>query len=641
VVIQGVEMVETENKKRLYAVMISLIAVCMSLFHIYYNTLGFITNLKLCAFHLMFAMVLIFLTFPSSRKKRADGGLKRPNVLDIILALLAIAVGLYIIFEENSLVFRYGNPNSWDVLFGSVAVILTLEITRRTIGLPLVITATMFLGYAFFGQYIKGPLSHRGYGIERVISSLYLFTDGIYGTPLAVVATVVIFFIIFGAFLEKSGGGEFFITLAYSLTGRMKGGPAKTAVIASGLMGTISGSAVANVVTTGTFTIPMMKKIGYKAAVAGAIEAAASSGGYIMPPVMGAAAFILCEFTGRAYIDIVKVAIAPALIYYIAVYAFVHFEAAKHNILGVERKELPDFWKTLLSGSHFLLAFLVLLYLLVKQYSPALAAIAGFSSVAAASMLRRGTRMSIRDILGALELGARNCVTVSAACACAGIIIAVINLTGLGLTFSSLLLSIASGQLFIGVCLTLLAGTLLSMSLTVTADYIILAILAAPALVSLGLDLLTAHFIALWCAVLSNVTPPLALAAYAASGIAKSDPMRTALYAARVAKVFFAMPFVLAFYPIITGNPMEIIYTTTVISISFICFTASFVGYFIKICSQFERVTLSAAGGLFLWPGLIFDLVAGLLVISIIIKQLYALRLSKRDSTKLIMPTRE
>jgi len=600
---------------------ISIIAIGMSLFHIYYTTIGFITSLKLYAFHLMFAMVLIFLTFLSFKNKNAK--LHQPSMLDIIFAILGVLVGFYIIFEEQNLGFRYGNPNFWDILFGSIAIILTLEATRRTVGLPLVITTLLFLLYAFLGHYLKGPLSHRGYEFERVISQIYLFTDGIYGTPIAVVATIVILFIIFGAFLEKSGGGEFFITLAYSLTGRMRGGPAKTAVIASGLMGTISGSAVANVVTTGTFTIPMMKKIGYRPEAAAAIEAAASSGGYIMPPVMGAAVFILCEFTGVPYIDIVKISIAPALIYYISVYAFVHFEACKYNILGVDRKELPNFGRTIINGSHFALSFLFLVWVLVAQYSPALAAIAGFSSVALASMIRKSTRMRFKDIMGALELGARNCLVVSAACACAGIIMAIINLTGLGLAFSSMLLSLASGKLLIAVLLTLLAGTLLSMSLTVTADYLILAILAAPALVSLGLDIVTAHFVVLWSSVLSNVTPPVALASYAAAGIAKSDPMKTALLGARVGKAFFAMPLIFVYYPILSGDVVQVILIGAMISLSFICFTASFVGYFITLSGLFDRIMLSVVGILLLWPNNLLSLIGGFLLLFVIIKQRY------------------
>lgn len=614
------------NRKLITRGIISVIAISMSLFHIYYSTFGFLTTLKLRSFHLMFAMVLIFLTYPSYKN---NGQEKEyfSSKFDCLLAILSVIVGLYIIFEEKELGFRMGQANTWDIIVGVILVILTLEITRRAVGLPLVITAVVFLTYAFFGNYLPSFFAHRGYSLGRVISHLCLFTDGIYGIPIGVCARFILMFILFGAVLEKTGGGDFFMRLANAIAGKGKGGPAKVAVVASGFMGSISGSAVANVVATGTFTIPMMKKVGYKPSIAGAIEAAASSGGYIMPPVMGAAAFIISEFTGYAYINIAKISFIPAIIYYSSIYAFVHFNACKEGIHGLNSENIPPLKKTLKEGGYFLVGIFVLLFMLIKQYSPAFSVIIACSLILLLSFIRQAVKkMTFKDVIEALELGARNTLMVSAACACAGIIIGIITLTGVGLAFSSSVLVFTYGKLILGIILTMLAGVFLSMSLVVVADYIVLAILFAPALVNLGLDLLTAHLICLWCASFSNVTPPVALASYAAAGIAKSNPMKTALYGVRIAKGFYIMPFLFAYTSLLSENIWTTIYTGFMISIGLICLEAALSGHFLKRLNSFEKFCLLAVSILTIYPKRISNFFGITLLIYIFIKQRYLTR---------------
>ncbi len=604
------------NKQKKLILSVFIIAIGMSLYHIYFATFGFTTTLKLRSFHLMFAMVLIFLTYPFSKKMDRKGHI--PNTWDFICIGLALVVGFYIVLNEYELGFRLGSPTSWDIVFGSIAILLILEISRRTVGWPMVAVTLFFLAYGFWGNYLPGSLSHRGYSFQRIVGHLYCFTDGVYGMPLGVIASFVLLFILFGAILERSGGGEFFINIAYSITGRMRGGPAKTAVIASALMGSISGSAVANVATTGTFTIPMMKKIGYKSHVAGAIESAASSGGYIMPPIMGSAIFLLCQFTGVPYIHIVKISVIPALIYFISIYAFVHFEACDKGIMGLSAEELPDFKKTLFNGGHFILGFLVLLYILIMKYSPAYAAIGGFTSVIAAGMLRKSTRMGVKDILTALEKGARNCVPISAACACAGIIVGVVSLTGVGLKFSSLVMDLAAGKLVYAILLAMAAGVIMSMSMIITADYIILAILAAPALINLGLEQVTAHLVILWCACYSNLTPPIALAAYTGAGIAGANTIKTALYATRIGKAFYIMPLVLAYTPILSNDMKVVCGVGVMVALSLICLEAALANYFLRKTNTTETVCLYSIALLFIWPNLV-TYIAGTALLAVVI----------------------
>ena len=409
---------------------------------------------------------------------------------------------------------------------------------RRSIGPELPIVAIIFLLYAYFGPKLPGLLGHRGYDLRRIIYHTYLTTEGIFGTPLSVSSTYVFLFILFGAFLDKTGVGKFFIDMAFSLTGHMRGGPAKTAVVASCLMGSISGSSVANTVTTGAFTIPLMKRVGYKPHFAGAVEAAASTGGQIMPPVMGAAAFIMAEFTGISYLEIIISAAIPAILYYLAVGTMVHLEACKLGLRGVSRAELPH-TRDVLVKIYLLLPVVFIIYFLVKGFTPFKAAywgiigtvLIGIVDVIVNYLLRHEGQINVRqyivNMIDALADGARGSVSVAMACATAGIVVGVVTLTGLGLKVATLIIALAGGNLLLTLFFTMIASIILGMGLPTTAKYIVLATMAAPALTDLGVPLMAAHLFILYFGVIADVTPPVALAAYAGAGIAGANAMQT------------------------------------------------------------------------------------------------------------------
>ncbi|MHC4933813.1 MAG: TRAP transporter permease [Planctomycetota bacterium] len=415
--------------------------------------------------------------------------------LDLSLALLSVSSCLYFAVFLDDIVARQGDWRGVDILVGVVGILLVLEACRRVIGWFMAAICAAFLLYAYFGPWMPELFAHKGYSIERIATTLWLTTEGVFGVPIYVASTFVFVFVLFGAFLEVSGGGNFFINLAYALTGRFAGGPAKTSVIASGFMGSVSGSAVANVVATGSFTIPMMKRVGYKPHVAGAIEAAASTGGQLMPPIMGAGAFLMAEFTDTSYLTIIKIAIVPALLYYLTVLTFVHFEAKKRGLEGLPKEMLPRAGAVLKDGLHFVLPVAVLVTVLVLNFPPMAAGLAAVVSVFLASLLRTKTRMGPRKVVRGLERGARNAVMVSVACAAAGIIVGVVGLTGQGLNFSSLVLKLSMDVQLLAILLIAVASLVLGMGLPVTASYIVLATLAGPALLKLGIPLLVTHMI--------------------------------------------------------------------------------------------------------------------------------------------------
>ena len=389
--------------------------------------------------------------------------------MDLLLSIAAVVVGAYIFFDLDGIFERQGDWSAWDLRIGITLVLLVLEATRRVIGLNLMIIACLFLLFGYFGPYMPELIVHKGYSVERIATTLSLTTEGIFGLPLGVASTFVFIFILFGAFLDKTGAGNFFINLSYSITGRFSGGPAKTAVVASGFMGSVAGSAVANVVATGSFTIPMMKKIGYRNHVAAAVEAAASTGGQLMPPIMGAGAFLMAEFTQTPYLEIVKIAFIPAVLYFFSVILFVHFEARKQGIWGQPREMLPRIGQTVKEGIHFVIPVAILIAVLVMNYSPMMAGFIAIIAVYMTALVRRHSRISFATLLKTLELGARNAIIVAVACAAAGIIVGIVNLTGTGLHFSSLVVSLSKGVPLLALVLIALTSLLLGMGLPVTA----------------------------------------------------------------------------------------------------------------------------------------------------------------------------
>ncbi|MCK4340773.1 MAG: TRAP transporter permease [Phycisphaerae bacterium] len=597
------------------AKVVSVIAVGLSLFQLYTAGVGAIPDavqraLGLGAMtaevqravHLGAILALTFMLRPPFSKARKDR-LTVWLVLDLLLVTASLCCCFYVVYYLNDICERRGNWIISDTVVSIVGTLLVLEACRRVIGWLMAGICTGFLLYAYFGSYMPDLFAHKGYGVERIATTLFLTTEGIFGLPIGVAATFVFVFVLFGAFLEVSGGGNFFIDLAYALTGRFSGGPAKASVIASGFMGSVSGSAVANVVATGSFTIPMMKKVGYRPHVAGAIEAAASTGGQLMPPIMGAGAFLMAEFTNTSYLTIIKLALVPAILYYMTVLLFVHFEAQKQGLRGQSRDRLPKILMVIKDGLHFIIPVAALITALTMHVSPMMAGFVAVVSTYVASALRKKSRMGLRRLLQALERGARNAVMVSVACAAAGIIVGIVGLTGQGLNFSSLVPTLAMDIKVLAILLIGLASLVLGMGLPVTASYIVLATLACPALMNMGVPLLVAHMIVFWYSQDANVTPPVSLASFAGAGVAGAHPMRTAFVSWKLAKGLYIIPIVMAYRPLLGGAPWpEVVLTMVTCAAGLLAFAAALDRYFLRRATWLETALLVLASvGLF-WP---------------------------------------
>jgi len=594
------------------------IAIFMSLFHLYAGWRGTLDPWTLRVTHLMLGFLVAFLTYPTFKGKKV-------NWVDLTLFGLALASGLYILIYKDQIIQRAGLPTKWDVVFGIITIVLVLEMTRRVVGLALVVVAGVFLLYAYLGPHMPSLLAHRGYSLERIASHMYTTLEGIYGVPISVSASFVILFVIFGAFLEATKTGDLFLNVANAIAGRWRGGPAKVAVIASGFFGTISGSAVANVVGTGSYTIPLMKRIGYAPYFAGAVEAVASSGGQLVPPVMGAAAFIISEILGIPYIKICVAAVLPALLYYVGLFTAVHMEAVKTGLRGLRDEEVPDLKNVLKTQGHLFASLFVLVYLLaVAMKSPGYSAFWAIVTSIIVSFLRKSTRLNLKSFLRALESGAKGALTVVAACAAAGIVIGVVTLTGLGLKFSATLVHLAHGNLYLTLIFTMVASLILGMGLPTTAAYIICAVLAAPALIKLGVQPLAAHLFVFYFAIISAITPPVALAAYAAAGIAKDSPMKIGFTACRIGLAVFLVPYVFIFQPalLMKGAPQTIMWVTFTGIVGVILLACSTIGWFLESLSLWERVFLFASSLLLIEPRVLTDVVGACLVIPVVLSQL-------------------
>jgi len=616
---------------------VAVIGVGLSLFQLYTAGIVAMTAMRHRAVFLSSILVLTFLTRPlyKGAGKRAYTAFR---CVDLGLCAFSIAVGAYIFIDLNGIFDRQGDWSQWDIAVGITLILLVLEATRRVIGLNLTCIALGFLCFGYYGPYIPDILVHKGYSIERMATTLSLTTEGIFGLPTGVAATFVFIFILFGSFLEKTGAGNFFIDMAYSITGRFSGGPAKTAVVASGFMGSVAGSAVANVVATGSFTIPMMKKIGYRPHVAAAVEAAASTGGQLMPPIMGAGAFLMAEFTQTPYLEIVKIAFIPAVLYFFSVILFVHLEAQKDGIWGLPKEMLPNFLKTLKTGIHFILPVGILITVLFMNYSPMMAGFVAIIALYVTALFRKSSRISFMTLLKTLEQGAKNAVVVAVACAAAGIIVGVVNLTGTGLRFSSLIVSLSYGIPLLALALVAMASLLLGMGLPVTASYIVLVILAGPALMDLGIPLLTAHMIVFWYSQDANITPPVALESFAASGIAGSKPMKTAFTSWKLAKGLYILPVVMAYHPLLLNGPTgEVVQTVIFCTLSITAFVICMERYCLVPLSWVETILFGGSGILLIWVGDTWNYMG--LVIFMILVAYQVIRFKKQPPRKKTAPS--
>jgi TRAP transporter 4TM/12TM fusion protein len=590
---------------------LAVVGVCMSLYHVYARlTPAPPDSLALRIITLAFSLVLAFLLFPA----RKGGPIDRIPWTDLAWAALSLVCTAYLFvrYEYVNSRFPTADPlSAMDITVATVAVLLVLDATRRTIGAALPIVAASFIAYALAGPWLPGALHHRGLTLEILLDQTYFTSEGIFGIPLGVAGSYVILFIIFGAFLEKSGAGQFFMNFANALAGGARGGPGKVAVVSSSLFGTISGSAVANVMVDGWLTIPMMKRTGFKPEAAAAIEAVASTGGQIMPPIMGAAAFVMAEFLGVSYASIMLAAMIPALFYYGALFAAIHFNAIRSGLRGVPREELPILGHIMLRQGHLFVPLGVIFVLLLQGFTATYAAIVSTVSVILLSWVRPESRITLRKAIDALRDGAEQTVPVAMATAAAGIVIGVVLQTGLAIRFTSFLVGISGTSLLLALFITMAAAIILGMGMPTTAAYIMLAALLIPALIKLGVTPMAAHMFGFYFACLSAVTPPVALAVYAAASISKSSLWAAGWQAVKFAAAGFIVPYFFVYNPaLLFAAPWtEIGRAVLTGTIGVIALAAGLEGYFIRVARPWERAIFIAAAFCLIDPALVTDLV--------------------------------
>ena len=599
----------TAEYKGICAKVIAVICICFSLFQIYTGFFGALDAMIQRCVHLSFGICLVYLLCPTKKAWVKEG---RFHPIDVALAVLAMIPPIYILVNYQQLILRAGTVTPTDTVIGVLGIVMIIEAARRIVGLPIVIVVCCFLAYGFFGPYLPGPLAHRGLTIKQMVVHLFFTTEGVFGIPMGVSSTFIFLFILFGAYLEKTGLGKFFIDIANAIAGWASGGPAKVAVISSALQGTISGSSVANVVGSGSFTIPMMKKLGYHKNFAGAVEAAASTGGQLMPPIMGAAAFLMAEFVGIPYMEVVKAAIVPAILYFIGVFLGVHFEAKKNNLQGTPRSELPPWGKILKEEGHLAIPLIAIIGLLASGYTPMKAALAGIFISIASAMLRANTRMSISDIVDGLIKGARGALGVLIACSSAGMIIGIVTKTGVGLKLASALVDIAAGNFILLLFCTMITSLILGMGVPTTANYVITSTIAAPALISLGVPILAAHMFVFYFGIIADITPPVALAAFAGSAISGGDPLKTGVNASKLGIAAFIIPYVFVLSPEILGinaTLFSVMETTITALIGMVGVSGAMIGQLYCKANILERLLLMAGGLCLIDPTILTDLI--------------------------------
>lgn len=603
---------DKESDKRdpvgIWHYIICAVCILFSGFQLYTAIFGVLDAHLQRTIHLCFGLVLIFLLYPA----RKSWSREKMNPLDAILAVLSVVATMYLVVNYKELVTRAGMNTPTDIAIGVIGVLLVFEATRRTVGWPMLTVALVFLAYAFLGPYMPGILAHRGVSFDELVSHLYFTTEGIFGVPMGVSSTFIFLFILFGAYLDATGLGKFFIDFANALAGWAVGGPAKVAVLSSGLMGTVSGSSVANVAGTGSFTIPMMKKLGYRPSFAGAVEAAASTGGQLMPPVMGAAAFLMAEFVGVPYIEVVKAAVIPALLYYTGIWLSVHYEAKKYGLKGTPREELPKFGPLLREKGHLALPLIVIVYLLVTGYTPMRAALYAIGLTIVCACLRKNTRITFKQFVEGLIVGAQSVLGVLIACASAGIIIGVVTKTGVGLKLATALLDLAGGKMLPAMFFTMITSLILGMGVPTTANYVITSTIAAPALVQMHVPVLAAHMFAFYFGIVADVTPPVALAAYAGAGIAGANPMKTGVTAAKLAIAAFVGPYIFVLAPqllMINATAPTILMAMVTAIIGMWGLSLAMIGFCQHPLNVLQRIAFFIGGLCLIIPGSMTDLI--------------------------------
>lgn len=600
--------------------LVSLLSVGLALFHLITSFTGPLITLQHRALHTGVILALVFLLYPS-RKKAPQ---QRASVIDLLLALLSIATIVYIIVDFMGIVGRAGLPNREDIIFSFLIVMLVLEGGRRVVGTGLTVLCGLFLLYAVFGRYLPRIIAHRGYSFDDILTYMYLTTEGIYGTAIGVSATYIFLFILFGAFLNRTGMGQLFNDTAMAIAGRSSGGPAKVAVISSGFLGSINGSAIANVVTTGSFTIPLMKRTGYSKNFSGAVEAAASVGGQILPPVMGAVAFIMAETLGMKYAHIALAAIIPGVLYYIGVITMVHLRAKKRGLQGMSRKDLPNIKSIMIERGHLLIPLGILIYMLFGGFTPIYAAATAIISTVIIAMFRATTRMNLKSIFQALEEGTRSALGVAMACAMVGIIVGVASLTGFGLKMTTAILYLGNDMLLLTLFFAMLSSLILGMGLPSIPTYIITSSMAAPALVQFGIEPFVSHMFVFYFGILANLTPPVALAAFAGAGLSGGEPNKTGFISLKLAAAGILIPYVFVYSPelLLQGAGFgEIVWITITAIIGIITLGAALEGYLLTNINLFLRIMSVACAVTLVIPGLLSDAIGLALLVILIVTQ--------------------
>lgn len=614
-----VEKVDSELRFRKYigksAVIVSAIAIIWSIFQIYAAGTGVLDAITLRAWHLLFILTMVFLLYPARKNKILVQ--KYPTIVDLVFIGLSIATLGYLLLNYKEIVLRGGYLVTTDYVFGAIGIILVFEASRRVVG-NLAILALIFMLYNFLGQWIPGLFGHSGFSVKRIIDYMFYGSEGIFGIALGVSATFVFLFILFGAFLKISGFSQFINDLALTIAGGSPGGPAKVAVLASSLMGMINGSALANVATTGTITIPLMKKNGYTPRFAAAVEAVASTGGQFAPPIMGAVGFVMAEYLGIPYTTVLVAAIVPAFLYYLTLIMVVHFEARRLGLKGLSRENIPKVMVVMKEQGHLLLPLIVLMWMLFAGYTPVYAAVFSILACVVASWFRKETFMGVKKILQALEEGAKGAIGVAIACATIGIIIGTVSLTGLGLTFGYSIMTYTNESLLIASLLVMVMSIILGMGVPGVAAYVIVATVGAPVLENLGVPPLSAHMFVLIYACLSNITPPVALASFVAAGIADANQHKVSLTAMKLGLTGFILPFFFIYEPALllgqTAFSESIIPISTAI-IGTISLAAGLQGWLLKEASIIQRIILLSIGILMMVPGYLTDGIGILMLI--------------------------
>lgn len=631
---------DSEARTREYigimAKVVTAVALIWALFQIYVNSFGVLEAIKMRAWHLGFLLILTFLLYPANKKKMKAR--KLPTVWDMTCILLTLySVGYLLITYDTFARDRAGFHVEMDYLVGAIGLFVVFEASRRIAGYTLTIIAAVFLAYNFLGPYIPGMLGHAGYSYERVTDIMWWGSQGLFGITLGVSATYIFMFVLFGAFLKNSGFTDFINDIALALAGWTAGGPAKVSVIGSGFMGMVNGSAVANVVTTGAVTIPLMKKTGYSSRFAAAVEAVASTGGQIAPPVMGAAAFIMAEFIGVPYTTIILAAIIPALVYYIALFMVVHFEAKKIGLKGISKENIPNVVQVLKEGGHLTIPIIVLLGLLFTGVTPLYAATFALIATVVASWFRKSTRMGLKQIVDSMVEGSLSAIGVGIACAIVGVVVGTVSLTSVGLTLGNNILQLSGGSIIVAAILTMIISIVLGMGIPATAAYIIVATISAPLLVQLGAPPLAAHLFAFFYASLSNITPPVALAAYAAAGLSGANPNAVGFLATKLGLTGFIIPYFFLFNPVLLFDGESYVHSFIALitaSIGVVALAGGLQSWVLNKTNWIQRIMLFATAFLMIDPNIVLSIIGFVVFLAVIIWQKFSSAGKQEDLSK-------